>query len=452
MSAYLRVFDPDTGDSFRVDIVEDMEITKIEFVIGIIPVWIDVDFALASEVRVVESTMEFMLFTGMDAHASLEIGVQYDSETDAGFELISDADWEYNSSPLSLQGESEGMLNARLYVIPRFIFTPYSLIGAFVELKPYVGARLWTSDAEPPEDIESIADFDQWTVPQTPAPVRVISVTRSSILFEWDEPAHDYGSITKYEVAYSEEGFFWDDDWAVLSILGFYQHLGGYQILPEHALVTHDLKSNADGVDDGTVVTCADLCMKLAACHWFSFSRSTKMCVLASDTYDQGNLAIGDGTHAAYRIFDPQLRMYEIRDGDPLGFEADRISGVEVDTYEESYKIRFRARNEKGWSDWSSAVTGIEAWLHVTGCEINGDHLRCSIETNIAQGQHVRWSEAHASSRAGMFRRFTDFSLHSDCRCITEYSLAFGAATATKRGGKSRRTSIIPGTCAPSSR
>lgn len=352
-SAYLRIVSPDEGSSMAVQLVDDQPITMIPLILGGLPVTVYVGFGLRAEVKVIENTLDFTVFTGMSASASLEVGVVYNSET-AKFETIEDSDWSYESTPLSLDGNSEGSFNARLYIIPRIIVSPYGLIDTYMDIKPYIGSRLWTSDEAPPTDQWSIDNFEEWSVPDAPLAPQLSYTTESSIKIQLEAPFNPNGKIVSYEVAYAQEGWLYDDGFVVLSPLGFFRSVGAAVLKTDTALSCQDLTSNTEDIDDGNVVTCSQLCMQMPRCFMFSFDTATRQCCVA----DQGAGYTAKGSGALYEIFDKRLTQYEIRHGDPVGFEAKTGSTIEMLPFEYTYKIQFRALNEKGWSEWGQVATG----------------------------------------------------------------------------------------------
>ena len=137
-SMYIRATNPDVGLTEEIPVTEKYFLSTVSFPIGVIPFSLDLHFQLLTQIDVVESSMDFTLFTGLSADATIEYGIEQKTADD-DIDVLSQNDWHFSSSPLSIENsKNNGKFNPRLYMIPRMFVAPYSLIDLFIDASPYI--------------------------------------------------------------------------------------------------------------------------------------------------------------------------------------------------------------------------------------------------------------------------------------------------------------------------
>lgn len=309
----------------------------------------------------------------------------------------------FEGTPLSLSNANNGgTLNPRLYLIPRLTLSPYGLVDFYIHLKPYLGVEMWDASplTNPTAGSITTGEFNEGSRPSNPIAPTLLSVTASSILVELPPPSSSF-DIDFYEVKYDcvtcYDYFF--TDFLYPSSLGFF-----YRDQP-NCLASAPLSENSFATsedNEGTVLTCANLCTGTRDCYMFTWAETSKMCILYSflDSYP----FTSDTSCTSWRrtTTPGQNPIYELRHQDILGYVATTDGeDSQVEEYVElflgsyytftpyEYAIHFRASSAKGMSEWSSATNALIQFPDLVLTIYDNIDIEVTWSTNLAIGETV---------------------------------------------------------------
>lgn len=373
-SLYLRATNPPVGKSDPIALTGRSPPVTLFFTIAGIPLYFDLSFQLLTQIEVVESSLDFTMFTGLSGSMDVTYGIEQET-ADSDIEVISDSSWTFEGHPLSLENsQNGGKFNPRVIMIPRVFIAPYSIVDFFLDVMPYAGVEIWDSSnpvTNPDPAAGSFNNYANGARPiKPPNPPEVIHAKPYSAKIKLSPPSvTDILPITDYgvEIKCSNCWDSWLSDYVHLSSIGFFEehYSTADQCFPTTSSSDYTEISMAD--IDGNRITCADKCRFEQSCVAFSFVDSTSLCRVYS-VMPTGNSA-GGGCHSYDKLVQTGEDSYFIlRDGDPLAYEASDGDSHQISTYDlkllddYEYAVRYRAANSRGFSDEfsDSAIVKLE--------------------------------------------------------------------------------------------
>jgi hypothetical protein len=334
VSAYLRIVgSPPVGKSAYIPITNKMSSAPIVFSLGPILFYLYPGVQLFAQTEIVQNTFEdFNMFGGFTASASIRVGMSLDQTSSVNdFDVVTTTSWKFDGTPLSMSNtDDSGVIDPRVYLIPRLTLSPYGLVDFYVDVKPYLGVEIYSAGSSSPSNsgpgTTTAATFNAATVPGKPASPGIASLTAGIIQLSLYPPTQTAYAISQYNVQYqclNCYNYYFSNALNPSSI-GFYSIVGSNCVYPSTSTAPIESKVLSNGGTVGTNITCADLCLSNSDCKTFNWKASTFKCDLYSqtatintDTWDKTcNVMSRSSMNFA------ATTTYQIREGDSLGYTA----------------------------------------------------------------------------------------------------------------------------------
>jgi hypothetical protein len=405
-SMYLRATNPPVGKSEDIEITDRTRSISFSFPIGVIVMNVGISFQLLTQIEVVESSLDFTLFTGLSASSTVEYGVEQ-ATVDSDLEIIAENDWAFEGHPLSLQkSENNGKFNPRVVMIPRIFISPYSLVDLIVDIMPYVGVEIWDSSNPVTNPDPADAYFDTYNTAARPlkpeSPPELMAITQpNAAKVKLLPPPSGALLVTDYEVRLVCSNC-WDSYWAdyvYLSSIGFFaEHYDtASQCFPDSGSSSYTAPQTEHTDFEGDLVTCADTCRFDTKCVSFSFLTlsSSDVCVIY---WNMPSTSVTGGSGSCYSydkiVQTDETGYFEIRDGDFLAYdvtedsEADMMNFKLKDKYQ--YDVSYRGGNARGLSEHFSDSTRVQLeFTALVDVKDNMFSLGVDFSSNLPSGETI---------------------------------------------------------------